>query len=131
MTNGHCFCKAVRFTYEGDPKSTLNCHCESCRRALSAPIATWLTIARTAFRFTAAIPEYYASSNGVRRSFCGKCGASLTYENEQRPDEIDVLACALADPAAVQPEAHIFVAERLPWFDTADQLPRYQQTRRK
>ena len=80
---------------------------------------------------TAAIPEYYASSNGVRRSFCRKCGASLTYENEQRPDEIDVLACALADPAAVHPEAHIFVAERLPWFDTADQLPRYQQTRRK
>ena len=67
MTNGHCLCKAVRFTYDGEPKWTLNCHCESCRRAISAPMATWLSIPRGNLRFTAAMPEYYASSSGVRR----------------------------------------------------------------
>ena len=131
MTNGHCLCKAVRFTYDGEPKWTLNCHCESCRRAISAPMATWLSIPRASLRYTAAMPEYYASSSGVRRGFCGKCGSPLTYENEQIADEVHILAGALADPGAVQPQAHVFVAEQLPWFDTADKLPRYQQTRRK
>src|SRR5258708_28451269 len=93
-------------------------------------MATWLSIPRAALRFIAALPEYYASSSGVRRGFCGKCGSPLTYQNEQIPDEGHILAGALADSAAVQPQAHVFVAERLPWFDTADKLPRYPQTRR-
>ena len=131
MTTGHCLCGAVQFSYDAEPKWTLNCHCESCRRAISAPMATWLSIPRAALRFIAALPEYYASSSGVRRGFCGKCGSPLTYENEQIPDEVHIFAGALADCAAVQPQAHVFVAEQLPWFDTADKLPRYQQTRRK
>ena len=59
MTTGHCLCKTVRFTYDGEPKWTLNCHCESCRRAISAPMATWLSIPRAALRFTAdKLPRY-------------------------------------------------------------------------
>jgi len=40
------------------------------------------------------------------------------------------LAGALADPNAVTPVAHIFTAEQLAWFETADALPRYERTRR-
>jgi len=71
-----------------------------------------------------------ASSAGVRRSFCGQCGSPLTYEHEQLPDEIHVLAGALSEPGAARPQAHIFVADQLPWFDCADELPRYEQTRK-
>ena len=129
VTTGHCLCGAVTFSYDAEPKWTLNCHCESCRRALSAPMATWISVPRSALRFTAAMPDYYASSTGVRRSFCGKCGSPLTYEHEQLPDEVHVLAGALSDPAAARPQAHIFVAEQLPWFEVADDLPRYAETR--
>ena len=129
MITGHCLCGAVEFSYDAEPKWTLNCHCESCRRALSAPMATWISVPRSALRFTAAMPDYYASSTGVRRSFCGKCGSPLTYEHEQLPDEVHVLAGALSDPGAARPQAHIFVAEQLPWFEVADDLPRYEETR--
>jgi hypothetical protein len=129
MTTGHCLCGAVKFSYEAEPKWTLNCHCESCRRATSTAMATWISVPRTALRFSAAMPEYYASSTGVRRSFCGKCGSPLTYEHEQLPDEVHVLAGALSDPGAARPQAHIFVAEQLPWFEAADDLPRYAETR--
>lgn len=36
ITTGHCLCASVAFAYEGEPDWTLNCHCESCRRATSA-----------------------------------------------------------------------------------------------
>jgi hypothetical protein len=130
MTTGHCLCGAVKFAYEGEPKWTLNCHCESCRRATSSPMTTWISVPRTALRFTAETPEYYASTPGVRRSFCGRCGSPLTYEHEQLPDEVHVLAGALSEPGGARPQAHIFVAEQLPWFDAADELPRYEQTRK-
>jgi hypothetical protein len=130
MTTGHCLCRAIAFAYEGAPRWTLNCHCESCRRATSSAMATWITVPRGAFRFTRGEPRYYASSSGVRRGFCASCGSPLTYENEKSPDEVDVLACALDDPGVVRPAAHIFTEEQLGWFDAADELPRYAKTRR-
>jgi hypothetical protein len=130
MMTGHCLCGAVKFEYQAEPKWTLNCHCESCRRATSTAMTTWISVPKGALRFTAAMPQYYASSQDVRRGFCGKCGSPLTYEHEQLPDEVHVLAGALTDPGGVRPQAHIFVAEQLPWFDAADELPRYAQTRK-
>ena len=130
ITTGHCLCGSVAFAYEGEPNWTLNCHCESCRRATSSAMTTWLSVPRQAFRFTAGAPSYFVSSPGVRRGFCGRCGSPLTYENERLADEIHVLAGALSEPERVQPSAHIFVSDQLPWFETADDLPRYEKTRR-
>jgi hypothetical protein len=129
-TTGRCLCKAVEFAYEGEPNWTLNCHCEDCRRAISAPMATWISVPKSRFRFTAGAPAYYASSKGVRRGFCGRCGSPLTYENEVLPDEIHLLAGALSDPSGVKPSAHIVVKEQLPWFEAADELPRYEKWRK-
>lgn len=130
MATGHCLCGAVKFAYDAEPKWTLNCHCESCRRAVSAPMATWISVPSDALQFTAAVPTYYASSPGVRRGFCGKCGSPLTYENEKLPGEVHLLAVALSEQDKVKPSAHIFVEDQLPWFDAADDLPRYMKTRR-
>src|SRR3989441_7337809 len=74
-TSGHCLCRAIGFSYEGAPNWTLHCHCESCRRATSSPMATWISVPRNAFRFTAGKPTYFASSPGVRRGFCVHCGS--------------------------------------------------------
>ena len=126
---GHCFCKAVRFSYDGEPNWTLNCHCEDCRRAVSGAMATWISVPKASFRFTAGAPQYYESSKGVRRGFCGTCGSPLTYENVKLPDEIHLLAGALSDPSGVKPSAHIVVKEQLPWFEAADDLPRYTRWR--
>lgn len=128
---GRCLCKAIAFAYDATPNWTLNCHCEDCRRATSAPMATWISVPKKAFRFTAGTPTYYASSPGVRRGFCGRCGTPLTYENEKLADEVHVLAVALEDQSQVQPSAHIVVKEQLPWFDSADALPRYEKWRSK
>ena len=52
--SGHCLCRAVAFSYEGAPNWTLHCHCESCRRATSSPMATWISVPRNAFTRTSA-----------------------------------------------------------------------------
>ena len=129
ITSGHCLCKAIQFAYDAEPNWTLNCHCEDCRRAVSAPMATWISVPNSAFRFTAGEPRYYESSKRVRRSFCGRCGSPLTYENGKLPNEIHVLAVALSDPSSVEPSAHIAVKDQLPWFEAADDLPRYTRWR--
>jgi hypothetical protein len=89
------------------------------RRAVSGAMATWISVPRSRFRFTAGEPRHYASSPGVRRGFCGRCGSPLTYESEKLAEEVHVLAGALSDPSQVRPSAHIVVKEQLPWFDAA------------
>ena len=95
-------------------------------------MTTWITLPRSAVRFTHGKPAVYASSPGVRRGFCPTCGSPLYYENEKSPDEIDLFAALLRDPAALdpRPSRHVFVAEQVPWFEVHDQLPRFTTTSR-
>jgi hypothetical protein len=127
---GRCLCGAVRFEYDGEPNWVLHCHCESCRRATSSPMTTWISVPRSAFAFKQGTPRFFNSSPGVARGFCGTCGSQLTYENERIPDEVHLYAASLADPSQVSPSRHVFVEEQLPWMEIADRLPRFAKTSR-
>jgi hypothetical protein len=127
---GHCFCGAVTFAVSGRPLKVTHCHCESCRRATSSPVTTFLVVRRPDFRYTQGAPKTYASSLGVRRSFCDQCGSPLAYETDERPDQIDLYVCSLAEPATVVPQAHVHAQEQLPWLEILDDLPRYARSSR-
>ncbi len=127
---GHCLCGDIQFEYRGTPIKVLHCHCESCRRHTSCPITTFACVDKGSFRFVTGTPAVYASSPGVRRMHCARCGSPIAYESDRNPTQIDLYVGALSDPAAVQPTFHVHVAEQLPWLETADLLPRYERGQR-
>jgi hypothetical protein len=127
---GHCLCGDITFEVSGVPLLIVHCHCESCRRTTSSPVTTFLIVGRSDFRYTQGAPKVYASSPGVRRSFCNRCGSPMAYESEQRPDHVDLYVCSLSDAAAAVPQAHVHVEEQVPWFAILDDLPRYAKTPR-
>ena len=47
----------------------------------------------------------------------------MGYENVLRPDQADLYAATLDDPASVQPQCREHVDEKLPWIVLADHLP--------
>jgi hypothetical protein len=98
---------------------TAHCHCESCRRATGAPLTTYAGFSAEAFAWTADEPARFASSRGVVRTFCSRCGTSLTYQGERWPGEVHVLAATLDRPEAVTPQGEAFAEERLPWLHLA------------
>jgi ketosteroid isomerase-like protein len=75
--------------------------------------------------YSAGAPAGFASSPGVTRSFCARCGTPLTYESEHCPGEVHLYISTLDRPEDFEPQIHVFFAEKIPWFDTADHLPRY------
>jgi len=127
-TTGHCMCRAVRYAFEGAPRWVMHCHCTSCRKATSSPVATYAGIKTERFRWTQGTPARFASSEGVERLFCSRCGTPLAYVGARWPDEVHVLHGTLADPALWPPTGHAYVAEQLPWFEVHDALPRYAGT---
>jgi hypothetical protein len=122
---GGCLCGAVRYELHGVVRHLCYCHCTSCRRAAGAPMVAWGTVAREDFRVTRGSLSTYRSSPAVLRTFCAQCGTGITYRNEARPQDIDVALATLDEPARLAPQAHVWVAEKLPWVQIADDLPRF------
>lgn len=122
---GRCLCGAVTYEYEGKENWRGHCHCESCRRNTASPFTTFFGVPREACRFTGEEPAVFHSSPGVRRLFCATCGTPMAYESERWPEEVHFYAATLEDPADFAPEFHVHWAERLPWVQLDDDLPKY------
>jgi hypothetical protein len=79
---GGCLCGAVRYRLQGAPDWSAHCHCRSCQKATGAAFATWVGVKKEKFQVIVGQPTICNSSPGVERSFCGRCGTSLTYVAE-------------------------------------------------
>ena len=126
---GGCFCAAVRYEATGQSILVEFCHCRSCRHAAGAPLMAWAAFRRGEFALTAGNSTSYESSPGVVRSFCGRCGTSLTLTDDRFPEEIYVSVASLDNVELLSPEFHIWRSQRISWLETSDVLPRYLRFR--
>ena len=126
---GGCFCGAVRYEADGEPFNSTLCHCSDCRKSSGAPAVAWFSVRRAELRWTTQPPFMFRSSAHALRGFCPSCGASLVFEDEEWPDEVDITTASLDDPDQMPPRDHTFVRSRLRWMDLHDGLPEYQRTR--
>jgi hypothetical protein len=129
-TTGRCLCGGILYEYAGPPEEALHCHCESCRRQTSSPVATFVMVKASALRFTRGTPKEFCSSPGVWRSFCPDCGSPIAYRSERHPQIVDLYAGTLDDPGAVVPGCHVHTSEQVAWFEMLDELPRFAGSRR-
>ena len=125
---GGCMCGAVRYEATGAPTSIIHCHCTSCRKHSGAPVVTLVGYKADQVEFTKGDRKIYESSKGVGRAFCGDCGTTLTWEGDggELGPLVEFLISTLDDPNAFAPQGHLHHAERISWFETSDNLPRYR-----
>ena len=126
--DGGCLCGRLRYHVDGPLLQSDWCHCRLCQRSAGAPAVAWLTVPRSAFRFTQGEPRTFASTAKGRRQFCADCGTQLVFFDGDA--ERDVTLASLDDPTAVAPQDHIWTMSQLPFVKLADGLPRHRQARR-
>ena len=80
----------------------------------------WITVERAGFVWEKGEPKRYQTETGAWRTFCGTCGTSLTYENAERPNEIDITTGSLDDPEGFPPNRDVFPEEKLSWVPLVD-----------
>jgi len=112
---GRCLCGAVRFEAQGAPRFISNCHCETCRRASSAPSVTWAGFTDAQVAISGETLTGYASSPGVTRYFCTRCGSPIAFRGARWPGETHLPVCAFDSPETMAPTDDHFEAEKLPW----------------
>lgn len=116
------------WTAPGPMKWTAYCHCESCRRASSAPFVPLFGVADDGLVWSGPV-AISSSSEDVERGFCNCCGTPLFYRNPMRwPSETHIPAVTLDDPSLYRPRSHVYYSERLPWIELRDGLPKHNGT---
>jgi hypothetical protein len=76
--------------------------CNSCRVTISTFVISWLFPSRDHITLSDGAPypadgmfgtaKLYKSSGGVERTFCGTCGATVSYVTAERPHVVDIAA---------------------------------------
>ena len=119
IKSGRCLCGAVTFTVSGAGKELGVCHCEMCRRWTGGAWPVLHTRKPVAFTGEEHIVRY-RSSDWAERAFCGKCGTNLFYRLLDR-EEYALSAGMLDDQSDLQLTSQIFVDEKPPWYDFANE----------
>lgn len=116
----------MRFAIELPTRWCAHCHCADCRRAHGAAFVTWVGVLRSQFDVVAGESELvgYASSEGVRRSFCRHCGTTMTYEGERWADEVHVALACVREAIDREPQANVYWDRHVAWLDSLNRLPR-------
>jgi len=124
---GGCLCGAIRYTLSAPPKWTALCHCNSCRRAASAPMVPWMGFRPEQVTWSGERKTYKSSGHALR-TFCGTCGSQMSFQSERWPGEIHLYGVSLDDPEAYVPQLHCYTDERLSWVHQSDDLPKFPQS---
>jgi hypothetical protein len=124
VVHGGCLCGATQFELDLPSKWCAHCHCSMCRRAHGAGYVTWVGFESSHFRLLKGDRDlqWYRSSPGTRRGFCGTCGSTMLFESERWPGEIHVALACIDGRIDRAPQAHVFYDSHVDWIPIDDSL---------
>ena len=126
VRRGSCLCGAVQFDVTGEPITMTYCHCESCRRWVSAPAMGGCLFRSGQVQLVAGEDKLtlFKRTNGTGslRRFCAECGSALF--NEHPGIELTDVMAASIPTLEFKPRLHTNYAEKVVSFH--DGLPKYR-----
>jgi hypothetical protein len=115
LTESHpasCLCGETRFTVHGPLRNVVACHCTQCRKQTGHYLAA-TSAALADLRFAQDLHvRWFQSSTSARRAFCSRCGSTLFWQSNARPDRISIAAGLFDGATGLVTEGHIFCADK-------------------
>jgi hypothetical protein len=124
---GSCLCGGIAWESDGPLVWNSHCHCSRCRKATGAAFATFASADARNFRWLRGqdLVSLYPSAPGSERPFCSVCGAVVPQLSFDGAMAFVPLGNSDDEPS-LQPQGHIYVASKAPWFELPDDgLPRF------
>lgn len=116
MTGG-CQCRRIRYAVEIADGDAYLCHCNYCRRATGGVSIAFKNVRFADVEWTAAAPDWYASSPIARRPFCSACGTPLGFQF-QDGENMDLTVGSFDDIAFFRPTSNFSIETALEaWMD--------------
>lgn len=124
IRKSHCMCGDVELEIEGAPAVMAYCHCESCRRWLSAPIHASALFPTDRVRVSKGgeLLGVHKRTEASLRHFCKRCGAAVLIRHPQL-GMTDVPAFSI-EGLDYRPTLHVNYGEKV--MSMRDGLPKYK-----
>lgn len=123
--HGSCFCGNVHYTVQLPVKWHAHCHCSMCRRIHGAAFVTWFGVECGRATFDERDVIWYQSSPDAERGRCRHCASPLFFRSKRWLGELHIVTASLKSRLDRAPEAHVYYADKVDWFDGHDTLKKY------
>lgn len=119
---GKCLCESMTYEISGVARDVVNCHCSRCRRHTGHFMAATATEV-DGIEISGDTLVWYDVTDQVQYGFCGRCGSSLFWRTERRPDLISVAAGTLTPPTGLKTAAAIYTNYASDYHSFDDRIP--------
>lgn len=123
-----CACGDLQATLEGEPDFVIACHCLECQRRTGSAFGVGAYYPRERVAPAGAYQTYArqgSSGRGLRFHFCRRCGGTIFWELDIRPQHYGIAVGALGDPAFRAPLRSVWEETRHPWVGFDCEIGRY------
>jgi hypothetical protein len=124
---GSCGCGKIEYKVLENPKYIGYCHCEICQKIHGSAFSAFAAFPMSAYSISegAEYLSYYQSSRNVRRSFCSKCGSSISFEHKLEKD-IWIAAGTLDFDPGVKARSQMFTDSKACWHEINENLEQHK-----
>lgn len=123
-----CACGDLQATLAGDPDFVVACHCLECQRRTGSVFGVGAYYSRERITSAGTYRTYSrpgSTGSALHFHFCERCGSTVFWELEVRPQHIGVAVGALGDPAFSAPVRSVWEETRHSWVEFGCEIGRY------
>ena len=128
--DGGCYCKAVRYTAEGDPLFSGQCHCRECQYISGGHPNIVMGMPEGGFAYTKGAPKGFRRSdlaNPVTREFCPDCGTHLLTRSPGLPGAVLLKIGTFDDPSLFTgPQMVIYTIDKQSFHHIPEGVPVFE-----
>ena len=128
---GGCYCKAVRYTAEGDAIFTGQCHCRECQYISGGNPNLVMGMPEGGFTYTKGVAKGFRRSDlgsaAVTREFCADCGTHLVTRSPGVPGVVMIKIGTFDDPSLFTgPQMVIYTIDKQSFHHIPDGVPTFE-----
>ena len=124
---GGCACGEIRYRLTAEPLFVHCCHCLNCQRQTGSAFVVNILIEASRVELAGEPARVQVVRSGKRRQQIYRCPTCqiAVYSTYTRASVWFVRAGTLDDPAAVEPDVHIYTRSKVPWLQLPESTPAF------
>ncbi|MDE2347581.1 MAG: GFA family protein [Gammaproteobacteria bacterium] len=123
-----CACGELQVELVGEPDVVVVCHCLECQRRTGSVFGVGAYFPRSAVICAGSYRTYSrsgSSGHALHFHFCERCGSTVFWELELRPQHIGVAVGAIGDLGIRAPARSVWEETRHSWVEFGCELGRH------
>ena len=129
---GGCYCERIRYAFDGDIATSLQCHCRECQYITGGNPNVLVLGSDNELTFLQG-EEFISSFTredleaGVTRLFCSICGTALGTKPSRLKGSIALKIGTMDDPSFFAPSAAIFTKDKQSFHHISSDIPAFEE----